>query len=41
MKIFLSLFLFVMIQSVSVEAQDWPNLGRYKDDNAQVLVDCS
>ena len=36
MKYFVSLILFAMIQSSSVQAQDWANLARYKNENAQL-----
>lgn len=36
MKYFVSLILFAMIQSSSLQAQDWANLARYKNENAQL-----
>jgi lysophospholipase L1-like esterase len=36
MKYFVSLILFAMIQSSSLQAQDWANLTRYKNENAQL-----
>ncbi len=36
MKYTLGLILLLMIQSSSLEAQDWPNLARYKEANAQL-----
>jgi lysophospholipase L1-like esterase len=36
MKYFVSLILFAMVQSFSLQAQDWANLGRYKNENTQL-----
>lgn len=36
MKYFVSLILFAMIQSSSLQAQDWANLARYKNENSQL-----
>jgi lysophospholipase L1-like esterase len=36
MKYFVSLILFAMVQSFSLQAQDWANLGRYKNENAKL-----
>lgn len=36
MKYFVSLILFAMIQASSLQAQDWANLARYKNENAQL-----
>ena len=36
MKYFVSLILFAMSQSSSLQAQDWPNLARYKNENVQL-----
>lgn len=36
MKYFFSLILFAMIQSSSLQAQDWANLARYRSENAKL-----
>lgn len=36
MKYSLGLILFIMIQSLSIQAQDWPNLLRFGNDNSKL-----